>query len=118
MNADSRNANHGLKAVALVVGYVSIMMLGASSDAETWVRIGSMLAGTIGAVAAYGIWTETSWMTTAYFAWFLVASIAHGYRDSHVEPVVAKVVFGVAAFVLFWGAVGYYIHRSQSTGVK
>ena len=118
MNSVIRNANQGLKAVALVVGYVSLMMLKSSSDADTLVRIGSWLAGVVGAVAAYGIWMEAPWMTRAYFAWFFVAAIVHGYRDSQLEPVVWKVVFAVAAFVLFWGAVGYYIHRSQSKNVN
>jgi hypothetical protein len=117
MNSAHQQSTSGMKAVALLIGWISFAQLDPRAPfnlPETAYNAVVLVAAIAGVVAAISIWLNASWMIFAYGAWLVLTIIARIWHDAQIEPVVWKVALGGVILAVVFGLVGWFLHRDQS----
>ena len=116
MNDAPQQATSGMKAVALLIGWISFAQLDPRAPfnlPETAYNAVVLVAAISGVVAAISIWLNASWMIFAYGTWLVLMIIARVWHDAQIEPVIWKVALGAVIPAVFFGLVGWFLHRDQ-----
>ena len=117
MHGAHQQSTSGMKAVALLIGWISFAQLDPRAPfnlPETAYNAVVLVAAIAGVVAAISIWRNASWMIFAYGAWLVLTIIARIWHDAQLEPVVWKVALGGIILAVLFGLVGWFLHRDQS----
>jgi hypothetical protein len=116
MNDALQQSTSGMKAVALLIGWISFSQLDPRAPfnlPETTYNVVVLTSAIAGFLAAVSIWLNASWMIFAYGAWLVLMIIARIWHDAQIEPVVWKTVLGGVILAVFFGLVGWFLYRDQ-----
>ena len=114
---DARHqATSGMKAVALLIGWISVAQLDPRAPfnlPETAYNAFVLFTAIVGFVVAISIWLNASWMIVAYGTWLVAMIVARVWHDAQIEPATWKVAIGVIILAAFFGPVGWLLYRDQ-----